>query len=338
MRPVSFPISLRPTSVPAQALEAITGRARTSVNGRSMLEPGERLQSPCNPLLPGLGFCDPHARIAPDGRILIYATHDFGPESKDYEMHDWWIWSTRDLEEWTFEGALRPEDTAIGEPMRSCWATDALLADGRCWWYLSDGPDRIRVMHGAGPTGPWRDDGSEPLVDKGLVSSGARDPHVFADDGGSEWLLFGTWDFYLARLAADRVSLAAPPQRLEIRNPQGPYGSGRTDDKPSLHRHGGYYHLTWGCFAARSRALAGPYDCDGCFFDPALAERPFVEAKQFFHDRHGSFFVHDGRWYFISNDVSQPGATPYFRDSVIVPIEYRADGRIAPARLARSWR
>ena len=171
-----------------------------------------------------------------------------------------------------------------------------------------------------------------------MMSSGARDPHVFTDDDGSEWLLFGTWDYYLARLAADRVSFAAPPRRLEIRNPQGPYGPGRTDDKPSLHRHGGYYHLTWGCFAARSRALAGPYDCDGCFFDPALAERPFAEAKQFFHDRHGSFFVHHGRWYFIGNDFSRPGATPYFRKSIIVPIEYRADGRIAPARLARSWR
>jgi hypothetical protein len=84
-----------------------------------MIEPGERLRSPCNPLLPGLGFCDPHARRAPDGRILVYATHDFGPENRDYEMHDWWIWSTIDLEEWTFEGALRPEETAVGKPMRS---------------------------------------------------------------------------------------------------------------------------------------------------------------------------------------------------------------------------
>jgi len=338
MRPVSFPISLRPTSVPARALEAITGRARPSVSGRSVLEPGERLRSPCNPLLPGLGFCDPHARRAPDGRILVYATHDFGPESRDYEMHDWWIWSTKDLEEWTFEGALRPEDTAIGLPTRSCWATDALLAGGQCWWYLSDGPDRIRVMHGAGPTGPWHDGGLRLLVDQGLVSSGARDPHVFTDDDGSEWLLFGTWDFYLARLARDRVSFASPPQRVKISNPQGPYGPGRTDDKPALHRHGGYYHLTWGCFAARSRTLSGPYDCDGCFLDRSLAAPAFAGAERFALDRHGSFFEQNGRWYFIGNDFSRPGATPYFRDSVIVSVEYSTDGRIAPARLACSWR
>jgi hypothetical protein len=60
MKPVTFPISLRATSVPAQAIEAVTGRARPSFNDRSMLEPGELLRSPCNPLLPGLGFCDPH--------------------------------------------------------------------------------------------------------------------------------------------------------------------------------------------------------------------------------------------------------------------------------------
>jgi len=335
---VTFSIPLRATSVPTRALEAITGRPSRSINGRSVVEPGERLRSPGNPLLPGLGFCDPHARIAPDGRILVYATHDFAPKNPDYEMHDWWIWSTRDLAEWTFEGALRPEETAIGRAMHSCWATDALLAEGQCWWYLSDGPDRIRVLHGAGPTGPWRDGGERPLVDEGLVSSGARDPHVFTDDDGSEWLVFGTWDFYLARLARDRVSFAAPPQRITIRNPQGPYGPGRTDDKPSLHRHGACYHLTWGCFAALSRRLAGPYDSDGSFFDRELSEQPFAGSEQFFMDRHGSFFVHDGRWYFIGNDFSRPGATPHFRDSVIVPIEYRPEGRIAPARVARNWR
>ncbi|MEO0081864.1 MAG: family 43 glycosylhydrolase [candidate division WOR-3 bacterium] len=333
-----FPISLGPTYVPAEALAALCGCSCPSPRRLARLEPGTVLFCDRNPLLPGLGFCDPHARLAPDGRLLIYATHDASPTNTDYTMNDWWVWSTRDLAHWTFEGALRPEQTAIGALSSSCWATDALLTAGGTWWYLSDGPRRIRVMHGASPTGPWRDGSRRPLVAESDLAGQSRDPAVFADQDGSEWLLFGTWDFYLGRLGSDRVSFTEPPRRIEIVNPQGPYGPGRTDDKPFLHYRAGWYYLTWGCFSARSHSLLGPYDCDGPFFDPALAEASFARVKEFRLDRHGSFFDFDGRHYFIANDFSRTGASPFFRDSVIVPIEYRTDGVIAPAAVRTSWR
>ncbi len=332
-----FPILLGPTLVPAEALTALAGRHCPATDGLARLEPGTTLFSDRNPVLPGLGFCDPHARVAPDGRLLVYATHDDTPANSDYTMRDWWVWSTRDLVHWTFEGALRPEHTAIAVASASCWATDALLADNQAWWYLSDGPRRIRAMHGASPTGPWRDGSPRPLVAETDLPVQSRDPAVFTDSDGSEWLVFGTWDFYIARLAADRTSFAAPPRRLEIRDPQGPYGPGRTDDKPCLHSRDGWYYLTWGCFAARSRTLAGPYDCDGPFFNPVRAEPPLARPEGFLLDRHGSFFDFLGRHWFIANDFSRGGATPHFRDSIVVPIEYLPDGRIAPPALRASY-
>lgn len=323
--------------MPAAALAALSGRSCPAPGELTTLEPGTVLFSDCNPILPGLGFCDPHARLAPDGRLFIYATHDATPSNTDYTMHDWWIWSTRDLAHWTFEGALRPEQTAIAAPSSACWATDALLADNQAWWYLSDGPRRIRVMHGAGPAGPWRDGSARPLVADTDLPGQSRDPAVFSDADGSEWLVFGTWDFYLGRLTPNRAGFAARPQRLEIRNPQGPYGPGRTDDKPCLHYRRGWYYLSWGCFAARSRTLLGPYDCDGPFFEPALAEPPFRSVENFFLDRHGSFFDFRDRHWFIANDFSRQGASLYFRDSIIVPVEYRPDGRIAPVSLSTAY-
>ena len=39
---------------------------------------------------------DPHM-IEWKGRLYLFAGHDFAPESKDYDLRDWWVWSTSDL-------------------------------------------------------------------------------------------------------------------------------------------------------------------------------------------------------------------------------------------------
>ncbi|MBQ8112932.1 MAG: hypothetical protein IJ146_06955, partial [Kiritimatiellae bacterium] len=32
-----------------------------------------------------------------NGRVYLFAGHDFAFESKDYDLRDWWVWSTSDL-------------------------------------------------------------------------------------------------------------------------------------------------------------------------------------------------------------------------------------------------
>ena len=49
-----------------------------------------------NPILQGRGVCDPHVRIFGD-KAYLYATHDKAPDSADFVMEDWWIWSSPDL-------------------------------------------------------------------------------------------------------------------------------------------------------------------------------------------------------------------------------------------------
>jgi arabinoxylan arabinofuranohydrolase len=68
-----------------------------------------------NPIIPGIGVCDPHIRIYND-RAYLYATHDKSPKSKGFVMDDWWIWSTPDLIHWKHECTIRPEDTYYGKP------------------------------------------------------------------------------------------------------------------------------------------------------------------------------------------------------------------------------
>lgn len=286
-----------------------------------------------NPILPGIGLCDPHVRVF-DGRAWLYATHDSSPKSTGYVMEDWWVWSSADLVEWRHECTLGPERTYIGPGFRSCWATDAAERGGSYYWYLSEGNRRTAVVTGPTPAGPWRDPLGRPLLGSDLVPVGAYDPGVFTDTDGESYVVFGVWDFYIARLAEDMVSLAESPRRMEIIDPEGPYGAGRTDDKPYMHRRGGVYYLSWGCYYGMAEDVYGPYRCRGSFLrrelvDPALryGSRPVTL------DRHGSFFRWKGGWYFICNDMSRSG-TPYFRDSSICRVEYGPDGEILPVRLS----
>jgi len=86
-----------------------------------------------------------------------------------------------------------------------------------------------------------------------------RDPCVFADDDGEQYIVFGTFVYYIARLGDNMMSLAETPQLLTIVNALGPYGANKTDDKPFLHKYGAVYYLSWGCFYAMASSPYGPY-------------------------------------------------------------------------------
>jgi arabinoxylan arabinofuranohydrolase len=285
-----------------------------------------------NPILPGLGVCDPHVRLFGD-KAYLYATHDKAKDSTEFVMEDWWIWSSSDLVNWKHECTLRPEQTYIGAGFRSCWATDAAEKNGKYYWYLSEGSARTGVVVADTPTGPWRDPLGRALIGDGVIPTGAYDPGVFIDDDGTPYIVLGVWDYYIARLNDDMISLAEPPRKIAIVNPEGPYGPGKTDDKPYLHKRGGVYYLSWGCFYAMADSVYGPYDCRGSIVVEALVPATHrYKDHGITYDRHGSFFEWRGQWYFICNDMSQTG-TMFYRDSSICRVNYRSNGEIEPVVL-----
>lgn len=286
----------------------------------------------CNPLLPGLGVCDPHVRVFGE-RAWLYATHDRSASNSSYVMDEWWAWSSEDLVHWRRECILSPADTYIGSGFRSCWATDAAERDGRFFWYFSEGPRRTGVVVSDSPGGPWSDPLGRPLLDEGTAPTKAYDPGVLVDRDGSAYIVFCVWDYHFARLRDDMISLAETPRRLAIIGPEGPYGAGRTDDKPFLHVRRGVYYLSWGCFYGMSDCVYGPYECRGSIIVEDRVAPPLRYRRHpVTMDRHGSFFEWKGQWFFICNDMSRSGS-PYFRDSSLCRVVYRGDGTIEPVML-----
>jgi hypothetical protein len=301
-----------------------------------------------NPVIPNLGACDPQVRVY-DDHVYLYSTHDADPNNQDFVMNDWWVWHTTNLIDWEMVSVLKPEQTYFKKPSTQCWATDAARRNGKYFFYFSMGPEEVGVMVGSSPSGPWRDPLGHPLVAKGSVKTEARDPGILQEADGTSYIVFGTFDYYIARLNEDMVSLAEEPRLIQIANPEGPYGKGHTDDKPFLHRRENKYYLSWGCYYGMSDSPYGPYECRGSIIHadrlaPEFGDVSKWKGPQLFpaqdapkdwlgFDRHGSFFELFGQWYFICNDQALPGTSPVFRNSVLCYVRYKENGEIDPVRI-----
>ena len=285
---------------------------------------------PGNPIVPNVGLDDGHIRVYGD-KIYNYACHDYSPNSKDYVLKMWWIWSTTDLHSWTCEGSLSPTVLGFPEGFKDCWATDALSRNGKYFWYLCN-PLHTYVVVSDTPIGPW----TAPLGDKPLMEG--RDPAAFIDNNGKAYLVTGVWEYSIAELCGDMISLAEKPKKIKIINPRGPYNldgnntQQPTDDKSYVHKHDGKYYLSWGCYYAVSDNVYGPYTYKGVFIVENRTELEFRGGEAgVTYDRHGSFFEWNNQTYFNCNDLSSNGANKFWRNIVIMYIHYRDNGEIEPA-------
>lgn len=302
-----------------------------------------------NPLVPGVGQADPHIHVFGD-TFYLYSTHDFAPNNTNFLMKDWWVWSSPDLVEWTKESVVLPQDTpSPSNEWDSCWATDAATNGTHYAFYLSLGPDQVGVMLSETPVGPWDNVLGKPLLNSSLGASlnpptTIRDPCAFREDDGSHYIVFGTFTYYVARLAPDLVSLAEEPKLITIVDALGQYGYNKTDDKPFLHKANGLYYLSWGGFYGIGSSPYGPFTYAGSVISTSAIDPAFRinqttgpwygwEDQQ---DRHGSFWTANGQWYFAANDRSHSTDLKnpsYYRDTVVGYVHYLTNGSIAPVRI-----
>ena len=301
---------------------------------------GQPLQAG-NPLNSGVGttFCDPHGLVFND-RVYLFTTDDFSPTNNDFVMKDWRMWSSADLVTWKLESTLKPEDTFLKRSFKDCWATFGATRHGKYYWYFSAGPEEVGVVVSDSPAGPWKDPLGKPLLARGLTPTEQRDPDIFRDDDGQAYMVYGTFKYFLVRLNDDMISLAETPHRVQLDREFGPYGEGKTDDKPSLHKRNGVYYLSWSSFYAMSTNLYGPYTYKGSVIAAEKVAPEFQIDKTAhvydqWHDRHGNFFTWHNQWYYVCNDKSQPGRTDFYRDSIMAYVHYKDNGEMAPVRIDR---
>ena len=216
-----------------------------------------RIISQKNPIIPGMGVCDPHMHVF-QNKVWLYTTHDASFDNATFVMHDWQIFSSDDCVEWTLESVIRPEDTFMGASDK-CWAVDCVERNGKYYFYFSNGNRQTGVLVGDTPAGPFHDVLGKPLLDGTLTTTREYDPSVFCDVDGEYYIVFGgpKWcygdggGYYIARLNEDMISLAEKPRYLELDH--------MGDDKASLNKFNGKYYLSYGGFYAIAEHIYGPY-------------------------------------------------------------------------------
>lgn len=286
-----------------------------------------------NPIVPNRGLNDPHIHIFND-TAYVYASHDKSADNRQFIMEDWWVWSSPDLVNWKLKSVLRPEETYLGRPFTGCWATDVGRRNGKYYWYFSEKNQQAGVVVGDTPTGPWQDPLGRPLLTSDLTPTDEYDMAIFEEEG-EHYIIFGVWEYYIARLSDDMISLAEDPKPLVIHDAAGPYGKGKTDDKPFVHKYGDRYYLSWGCFYAMADNLYGPYQYIGTVINADSFAEGYAAPTWphgFLQGRHGSFFEWHNQWYYAYCDISQTG-NRYFRDTFISYIHYKKNGEMAPIRV-----
>ncbi len=293
-----------------------------------------------NPIISNMGVNDPHIRII-DGKAYLSASHDKSIDNKQFIMENWQLWSSDNLVDWKLESTLQPEQTYIGKPFTGCWATDIAKRDGKYYWYFSEKNEQSGVVVADSPAGPWKDPLGKPLLSAEMTPTHEYDMGIIQDDKGEYYIVFGVWDYYIARLNKDMISLAEEPKLINIKNPLGPYNlDGKntkmpTDDKPFIHTHNGKCYLSWGCFYAMADNVYGPYDYKGTIvekesFAPGYDSPTWPTG--FKQGRHGSFFEWHNQSYFAYCDISQTG-NRYFRDTFISYLHYKDNGEMALIRI-----
>ena len=66
-----------------------------------------------------------------------------------------------------------------------------------------------------------------------------------------------TWHWLLTEPGNRLITLAEKPKGVKIMHEQ------HRDDKPFLHKHGGRYYLSWGCWYAIGDSPYGPFNYSG---------------------------------------------------------------------------
>lgn len=253
-----------------------------------------------NPLIMDQFTADPSARVF-EGQVHVYPSHDIiAVPGKGrpgwFCMADYHVFSSKDLTDWTDHGVIVSQNEVpwVRPDSYSMWAPDCAHRNGKYYFYFPalarTGGFRIGVAIADQPYGPFK---PEPRPIKGVYGI---DPCVFIDRDGSAYLFYAERKIFVARLKADMLELAGPPQVIRHLPTKG------LIEGPFVFARRGIYYLVYPHAAhtterleyAMSRHPLGPYrpagvvmdeSPDGCWTNQASVVKYHGRWYLFYHDR-----------------------------------------------------
>ena len=280
-----------------------------------------------NPVFRHKYTADP-AALVHDGRLYIYAGHDEClPSGNFYVMNEWLVFSTEDMVNWT-EHPVPLKVSDFSWAKGDAWASQVIERNGKFYWYVavSHGtiPGKsIGVAVSESPTGPFRDARGSALITNDLTTQYTKigwddiDPTVYIDDDNQAYLYWGNTQCYYVKLKENMTdtigSIVAVPNLP------------RFTEAPWIHKHGGWYYLSYATefpektAYAMSKKITGPWEYKGIL----------NELAGNCNTNHQAILEYKDNWYFIYHNGGANSDGHSFRRSVCIDrLFYNPDGTI----------
>ena len=296
---------------------------------------------------------DPSTLVVGD-TLYLYVGHDVAT-NEAYNIPEYACYSTKDLQNWTYEGiVLNMKDVTWGTA-DAAWAGQVARhyseADGKDMYYLyfcswdktDSGKQSIGVAVSDSPTGTFVDIG-QPLV-KGSFTTGETsgwndiDPTVWIenDENGEEhrYLAWGNGKFYICELNEDMISVKDLNGDGEITFGKDVLSRPTPDnftEAPWLYRrqdeNGNYYgdyYLFYAYSWREQMAYATSNDLMGGRF---LYEKIIMKPSVTSNTNHMAVVDFLGKTWFIYHNGSLPAGSGFRRVACIAEVQFNADGSI----------
>lgn len=288
--------------------------------------------------------------------VYLYTGHDTA-KTESYEILEWLCYSTKDLENWTYEGVVMKADKASitwANTGTDAWAGQVAKYNDKYYFYYctwdatAAGKQSIGVAVSDSPTGPFTDIG-EPLV-KGTVTTPETstwndiDPTVWIekDETGEEhrYLMWGNGKYYTCELNEDMISVkdlngdgkitsGSSKETADIID-----GTGLTDytEAPYIYRrsdeNGNYYGPYYMFYAYKWREEMAYATTDDLLSGKWTFGSQLMPPAATSNTNHPAVFDFNGKTYFIYHNGSLPGGSGFRRSACIAELHFNEDGTI----------
>lgn len=284
-----------------------------------------RFVSKGNPIITHKYTADPAAMVKGD-TLWLYTGHDFAGKQQKYDLKDWCVFSTTDMENWTEYPTPLSIADFVWDKTGAAYAAHVVERNGKYYFYVSTNGSGIGVAVANSPQGPFKDALGKPLLTnedcKGSTHYWACiDPAIFIDDNGQAYIFWGNRVCYYAKLKENMTEIDGDINRVCIN------GNLRYTEAPWVHKRNGKYYLTYACgwpekiAYAMSDNIEGPYECKGIL----------SEIAGNCNTTHPSIVEFRGKWFFFTHNGSLPEGTSYSRSVCGKVLEYNTDGTIIKA-------
>ena len=285
-------------------------------------QPNDTLFKPGNPIIRNKYTADPAAMVY-NNTVYLYTGHDVAPENKNgYEMHDWLCFSSTDMTHWTeHKVPLTVKDFKWAKD--DAWASQVIFRNNKFYWYVAVEHGTIKgkaigVAVSDSPTGPFVDARGSAIVTNDMTKNVPKswddiDPTVIIDDNGHAYLIWGNSVCYWAKLKANMIELDGPIKTFDLP---------RFEEAPWIHKHNGWYYLSYASgfpektAYAMSKNIEGPWEYKGILNELAGNS----------NTNHQAIIEFKGKSYFIyHNGALTPNGGSFHRSVCIDYLYYNKD-------------